>query len=188
MPNYRADQARPALAIWTLICVILPIRRLDQMQKPRRVMRTLSFTRKARYGIAVSSVALAAVVRLALEPVFGYDLPLSIFAIAVIVASWCGGLGPGLLATALSVLVGDYLFLEPRSSIFYYSDPYNLNRVVFFVITGTSFSLLNTWLRNSIKAEQESAEAFRLLIEGVKDYAIFMLDPQGQVAIWTPAA
>src|SRR5262245_39279222 len=188
MPNYRADQARPALAIWTLICVILPIRRLDQMQKPRRVMRTLSFTRKARYGIAVSSVALAAVVRLALEPVFGYDLPLSIFAVAVIVASWCGGLGPGLLATALSALIGDYLFLAPRYSIFYYSNPYNLNRVMVFALTGTTFSLLITWLRNSVKAEQESAEAFRTLVEGVKDYAIFMLDPQGRVASWTPAA
>ncbi|HKQ78005.1 MAG TPA: PAS domain S-box protein [Blastocatellia bacterium] len=59
---------------------------------------------------------------------------------------------------------------------------------MFFAITGTIFSLLNTWLRNSIKAEQESAEAFRLLVEGVKDYAIFMLDPQGRVASWTPAA
>src|SRR5262245_22765781 len=114
------------------------------MQKPRRVMRTLSFRRKARYGIAALSVALAAVVRLALDPVFGNDAPLSIFVFAVLVASWFGGLGPGLLATVLSVLIGDYLFLEPRYSIFYYSDQYNLNRFVFFVITGTIVSLLNT--------------------------------------------
>jgi PAS domain S-box-containing protein len=158
------------------------------MRKPRSVMRTLSFTRKARYGIAVISVALAAVVRLALEPVIGSDVPLLFFGFAVIVASWCGGLGPGLLATTLSLLIGDYLFLEPRYSIFYYSNPYNLNRAVVFTITGTIFSLLINRLRNSIKAEQESAEAFRLLVEGVKDYAIFMLDPQGNVASWTPAA
>src|SRR5262245_38058387 len=188
MPNYRADQARPALAIWTLICIIFPIRKLDYMRKPRRVMRTLSFKRKARYGIAVISVALAAVVRMALEPVLGADMPLTIFAFAVVVASWCGGLGPGLLATALSALIGDYLFLEPIYSIFNYSDPYNRNLLVFFMITGAIFSLLTSWLRNSVKAEYESAEAFRLLVEGVKDYAIFMLDPQGRVASWTPAA
>jgi PAS domain S-box-containing protein len=158
------------------------------MQKSTIVLRTLSFTRKARYGIAVFSVALAAVVRLALEPVVGHDVPLMIFVVAVIVASWCGGLGPGLLATALSILIGDYLFLAPRYSIFYYSNPYNLNRVVVFALIGTIFSLLINWLRNSIKAEQESAEAFRLLVEGVRDYAIFMLDPQGRVASWTPAA
>jgi PAS domain S-box-containing protein len=151
-------------------------------------MRTLSFKRKARYGIAVFSVALAAVVHLALEPVIGSDVPFAVFGVAVIVASWCGGLGPGLLATALSLLIGDYLFLAPRYSIFYYSNPFNLNRAVVFALTGTTFSLLITWLRNSILAEQESAEAFRLLVEGVKDYAIFMLDPQGRVASWTPAA
>jgi PAS domain S-box-containing protein len=151
-------------------------------------MRTLSLTRNARYGIAVLSVALAVVVRLALEPVFGKEAPFSIFVFAVILASWCGGLGPGLLATALSALIGDYLFLEPRFSTFNYSDKFNRNLAVFFALTGTIFSLLITWLRNSIRAEQESAEAFRLLAEGVKDYAIFMLDPQGHVASWTPAA
>jgi PAS domain S-box-containing protein len=158
------------------------------MQKPGRVIRTLSLTRKARYGIAVFSVALAAIIRLALEPVLGADLPLAFFSFAVLVTSWCGGLGPGLLATALSALIGDYLFLEPIYSIFHFSDLYNRNIFVFFVITGTIFSLLNSWLRNSVKAEHESAEAFRLLVEGVRDYAIFMIDPEGRVASWTPAA
>ena len=31
---------------------------------------------------------------------------------------------------------------------------------------------------------RESEEIFRLLVEGVKDYAIFMLDPDGRVASW----
>ena len=33
-----------------------------------------------------------------------------------------------------------------------------------------------------------SEEAFRLLVEGVKDYAIFMLDPQGHVSTWNAGA
>jgi PAS domain S-box-containing protein len=33
-----------------------------------------------------------------------------------------------------------------------------------------------------------SEERFRLLVEGVKDYAIFMLDPQGRVASWNMGA
>lgn len=33
-----------------------------------------------------------------------------------------------------------------------------------------------------------SEERFRLLVEGVKDYAIFMLDPQGRVATWNSGA
>ena len=33
-----------------------------------------------------------------------------------------------------------------------------------------------------------SEERFRLLVEGVKDYAIFLLDPQGRVATWNAGA
>jgi PAS domain S-box-containing protein len=33
-----------------------------------------------------------------------------------------------------------------------------------------------------------SEERFRLLVEGVKEYALFLLDPQGRVASWNPGA
>jgi PAS domain S-box-containing protein len=35
---------------------------------------------------------------------------------------------------------------------------------------------------------KESEERFRLLVEGVRDYAIFMLDPEGYVASWNAGA
>lgn len=35
---------------------------------------------------------------------------------------------------------------------------------------------------------RHSEERFRLLVEGVKDYAIFMLDPEGRVASWNIGA
>ena len=35
---------------------------------------------------------------------------------------------------------------------------------------------------------RQSGELFRLLVEGVEDYAIFMLDPQGRVASWNAGA
>jgi PAS domain S-box-containing protein len=35
---------------------------------------------------------------------------------------------------------------------------------------------------------RESEERFRLLVEGVEDYAIFMLDPEGRVASWNEGA
>ncbi|HKV08406.1 MAG TPA: ATP-binding protein [Thermoanaerobaculia bacterium] len=42
-----------------------------------------------------------------------------------------------------------------------------------------------------LQAEQslrQSEEVFRLLVEGVRDYAIFMLDPEGHVATWNRGA
>ncbi|WP_395844906.1 PAS domain S-box protein [Archangium violaceum] len=38
------------------------------------------------------------------------------------------------------------------------------------------------------RAESAAEERFRLLVEGVEDYAIFMLDPQGRVTSWNPGA
>jgi PAS domain S-box-containing protein len=35
---------------------------------------------------------------------------------------------------------------------------------------------------------RESEERFRLLVEGVRDYAIFMLDPQGNITTWNAGA
>lgn len=35
---------------------------------------------------------------------------------------------------------------------------------------------------------KQSEERFRLIVEGVQDYAIFMLDPAGRIASWNPGA
>jgi PAS domain S-box-containing protein len=37
-------------------------------------------------------------------------------------------------------------------------------------------------------AQWKTDEMFRLLIEGVKDYAVFLLDPEGRVVSWNPGA
>lgn len=41
---------------------------------------------------------------------------------------------------------------------------------------------------NAERVLRQSQESFRLLVEGVKDYAIFMLDPGGHVVTWNPGA
>jgi PAS domain S-box-containing protein len=42
--------------------------------------------------------------------------------------------------------------------------------------------------REYIEALRQSEERFRLLVDSVKDYAIFMLDPQGFIVSWNPGA
>lgn len=151
-------------------------------------MRMFSLSQTQRYGIAVIGVALAAALRMALDPILGEELPLFLFAFPVILASWFGGLWPGLLATALSLAVGDYLFIAPRGKLLHYKDLLTLNRVSFLFFFGLVMSILAERLRDSIKSEIDIMERSRLLIEGVEDYAILMLDSQGRVISWNSGA
>src|SRR5262249_2149212 len=154
----------------------------------QNIMRKVSLRRMAPYGIAVLSVALAAAVRLELDPILDGNMPLVIFLFAVIFASWYGGFWPGALATVLSFLLGDYLFLAPRYSILRFDYQYDQIRAIVFIAFGLLYSLLSDRLRASVRAERDSAEGFRLLVEGVKDYAIYMLDPRWRVVSWNPGA
>ena len=42
--------------------------------------------------------------------------------------------------------------------------------------------------RRAEEALGEGEQRFRLLVQGVRDYAIFMLDPNGRVATWNDGA
>jgi PAS domain S-box-containing protein len=49
------------------------------------------------------------------------------------------------------------------------------------------FALL-IWRSMRMRAEGESEERFRFLVERIKDYAILMLDPQGRIVSWNAGA
>src|SRR3712207_1556027 len=69
-----------------------------------------------RYGVAVVAIALVLGLKLLVDPVITDQSPFLLFAAAVMVAAWFGGLGPGLLATGLGTVAGDYFFLAPVGS------------------------------------------------------------------------
>src|SRR5215467_11830656 len=154
----------------------------------RNVMQMFSLSRTQRYGIAILSVLIVAALRLALDPFLGQQLATIMFIFAVILAAWYGGLWPGLIVTALSILLSEYLFIAPRGWIFRYEHPLSREQVITLGFVGTAFSLLFYRIREGVKAEFEYLENFHLLIEGVMDHAIFRLDPQGRVSSWNSGA
>jgi K+-sensing histidine kinase KdpD len=71
-----------------------------------------------RFGAALAAVAIVTLLSVVTRPVWGQaPAPYSLFLGAVILATWCGGLGPGLLATALSILAIDFFLLPPIYSL-----------------------------------------------------------------------
>ena len=167
------------------------------MGKARSVRRSSPLL---RYGVAVIAIALVLGLKLLVDPLSAEQSPFLLFAAAVMVAAWFGGLGPGLLATALGAVVADYFFLPPVGSFTPLSVAFL--PLLLFVMQGGLISLLVEALRSArsraeastdqARSHQESLrrseERFRLLVEGVRDYAIFMLEPEGRVATWNEGA
>jgi signal transduction histidine kinase/CheY-like chemotaxis protein len=109
-----------------------------------------------RYGGAVLAVALSVLIRLPLQPLLGGGVPFLFFFPAIVAASWYGGLGPGLLATALSTLTADYLFLPPVYSFGLPNLASGVQAALFAAI-GVFISLLNERLHGARRAAQSAA-------------------------------
>src|SRR5687768_9215687 len=62
-----------------------------------------------RYGVAMAAAVAAVAVRYALWDVVGPEPTFLIAYPAVVVAAWTGGMGPGMLATALCMLAAGWL-------------------------------------------------------------------------------
>lgn len=67
----------------------------------------------APYMIAILMCATAGVAQQFLQPVLGGRFLLVIFPATVVLATWLGGVGPGLLATLVVAVIADYFFLPP---------------------------------------------------------------------------
>ena len=107
-----------------------------------------------RYGLAVLSVAAALFIKELLRAYFD-PTPNSLFFCAVVLSSWLGGLGPGLLASSLSVGLIDYHFTSS-----YYTlelSPEDLPRMAVFFLSAASIS----WLSASQKRARESLRQAR---------------------------
>ena len=86
------------------------------------------------YAVACAAVIAAAAVRMTINPLLIQSLPLITFYPAVMISGWFGGLGPGLLATALSTATAAYLSGDA-------SHPFlNWFGLTLFAIVGVSIS------------------------------------------------
>jgi two-component system, LuxR family, sensor kinase FixL len=142
-----------------------------------------------RYALAPSAVAIAFLVRLALTPIIGDVSPYLLFVPAVLVAAGLGGLGPGLLATGLSVLLGFFVItMSPGASI-----PQIVDAALFAMI-GAGIAWSGEQLqRNRIQAATSTREALAReahlasILDTVPD-AMIVIDENGLVQSFSSAA
>jgi PAS domain S-box-containing protein len=135
-------------------------------------------------------VTLAALVQWAL---LGTRTPFILLLPAIMAVAWYGGLGPGLVATAVGALEAAYLFFEPRFLI-RVDDATELFSLVVFGFLGTAISILCGRLQRSEHARRqaeeealrESRERLRAVVETAGD-TILIIDERGLIDSVNPA-
>jgi PAS domain S-box-containing protein len=135
-------------------------------------------TAARRYSLAFFSIAIAVVIRDLLAPLWGESMPFITFYPAAFISAWYGGLGPGLLATALSALASAYFLLPPTSSLRIASWANLIGLAVFVIIMLLITSLTDALRRARFKAE---AAQQRVIEEGKRYYRIVETANEG---IW----
>ena len=106
---------------------------------PSRRWRRWSWRRPFDYVVAATAVLMAALINIGLWPYIAPQIS-PLFFLAVMIAAWIGGLGPGLFATVFAAFLSIYLFTQPLGSLDV-TLPDVLRLAVFFIV-----AMLTSWL------------------------------------------
>jgi PAS domain S-box-containing protein len=126
-----------------------------------------------------------------LAPALGAGVPLMLFILAVTASAWLGGVGPGLLATLVSILAAQVLSLQPQNVVPITHLGHAI-RIVLFGLAGISISVISETRRRAAaraddavtQAEQRGAELarsearFRRIVETAQE-GIWHIDAEG---------
>ncbi|MGB8167786.1 MAG: PAS domain S-box protein, partial [Chthoniobacteraceae bacterium] len=114
----------------------------------------------SRYGFAVLATVAIASMHTTLQHFTGNIPPLQFYTLAVVLAAWWGGFGPGLLATVLC-LGALQIFIPPAARGTYLGDTSHLMRIGTFFAIGLAISAIARGLHSAVYREWQKAEALR---------------------------
>ena len=135
------------------------------------------------YGTALLSVLVAILLSEWIVPDGHAAFP--IFYGAVMVSGWYGGLGPGLLATALSALAGNFLFLPPAFSLALgFSEAVHTG---VFIVVALLITLLNEARRQAERSLVGQRHQLHTAISSISD-AVIATNTRGRVTFMNPVA
>ncbi len=152
-------------------------------------------------GIALLSVSLATGMKYMIAPLMLPESPFLVYLAAIMVSAWFGGKTAGLMATLGAGLVSGYLFSSVLEGVGG-STSGQIFGLILFLMEGSAIAIAIGSLQQikeryaeSSKTAQyhldsflQSEQNFQLLVEGIEDYGLYMLTPDGRVNSWNPGA
>jgi two-component system, LuxR family, sensor kinase FixL len=136
----------------------------------------------ARYSVALALVALASILHIVLTPVLGQLTPYLFYVAAVFVSSILGGLGPGLLATAVSLLLA-----LARASASGSISQAEVVGALAFAFVGIGAAWIGDGLLKARRRATASTQHLKSILETVPD-AIIVIDETGVIQSFSAAA
>lgn len=104
-----------------------------------------------RYGVAVTLAILAFLLRFPLTGILNQSAPYAFALFIVLFVAWWAGMGPALVATALSAFLGTYYIGQRGFGVVHANE---VTQVLIFL----SISLVTCWATNALQRGRERAE------------------------------
>lgn len=122
---------------------------------------------------------------LLLQPV----VPHAAVPVLLLATGACGWVGRRMLGVAAGVLASAFMEYFFLSSVWSFDLEKNLYAELgVFTVIAVGVGWLSGELGNNWEILEESREQFRILLDGVKEYAVFLLDEEGRVTTWNSGA
>lgn len=137
------------------------------------------------HGIAVACIAVAIAIRMLLGNVVGSTAPFVTMFPAVLLATVAGGLWPGLLALALSIIAAWYFFIQPYFS-FSPLSPYEIANFILYGFGALLIVIAGDSMRNAVE-RLETAQEKLLAALGASRTGTWRWDVQKDAIEWDPA-
>ena len=149
------------------------------LRASRSIPAVIALSPSARYLIAVGAAVVATLLRLGLDPAWESGLPYITFFPAIMLSAWLGGVGPGIVTTALSALAAAFFWIQPVRA-FRLAGPSEWLGLFVFVGVGVVISVLNEAWRRSAMAVVESEQRLAVTLASIGD-AVLTTDQEGRV-------
>jgi PAS domain S-box-containing protein len=145
----------------------------------------------ARYALALGFLTVATLLRAAIDPLVGDQIPFEIYMAASVVAAWFAGTRAALVGVAIAAFVGDYLFVSPRYDPGPSGDDW-IRMLSFTLLAAGLVWLVSRWrqseerahahnaeLQEALKALRASERLYRAIGESI-DYGVWVCEPDGR--------